>query len=325
MLKYLIKRLLATIPVFFGITVISFFIINLTPGSPTDLQTELNPRITPEIVEKLRKHYDLDKPVYVRYIKWVKNIALLDFGNSLSPDGRKVIDKIKERLPVTLLISLLSMIIMLIFSIPLGIYISVNKGKLRERIITFLSFFFYSMPSFWLAVILIIIFGIYLRVLPISGLKSINYAYLSTFDKIIDIAKHLILPLIVATTGSIAYLSRYVSSNLDEVLKQEYILLARIKGLPEKVILRKHALKNALIPVITILGLSVPGLIGGSVIFETIFSIPGMGQLFFQSAMSRDYPVIMALLVLTSILTLVGNILADIGYALSDPRIRYGD
>lgn len=323
MLKYLIKRLISTIPVLFGITLISFFIINLTPGSPTDLQTELNPRITPEIVEKLRKHYDLDKPIYVRYIKWVKNIAKLDFGNSLSPDGRKVIDKIKERLPVTLSISLLSMIIMFIFSIPLGIYISVNKGKFKERIITFLSFFFYSMPSFWLAIILIVVFGIYFRVLPISGLKSINYTQLSTFDKILDLVKHLILPIIVATTGSIAYMSRYVASNLDEVLKQEYILLAKIKGVPEKVILRKHALRNALIPVITILGLSVPGLIGGSVIFETIFSIPGMGQLFFQSAMSRDYPVIMALLVLSSFLTLLGNILADIGYALADPRIRY--
>ncbi len=323
MIKYIIKRLISTIPVFFGITLISFFIINLTPGSPTDLQTELNPRITPEIVEKLRKHYDLDKPVHVRYIKWVKNILVLDFGNSLSPDGRKVVDKIKERLPVTLSISLLSMFITLILSIPLGIFISVNKGKIKERIVTFLSFFFYSMPSFWLAIILIVVFGISLRVLPISGLKSINYAYLSTFDKVLDMAKHLILPLVVATTGSIAYMSRYVASNLDDVLRQDYILLARIKGLPERVILRKHALRNALIPVITILGLSVPGLIGGSVIFETIFSIPGMGQLFFQSAMARDYPVIMALLVLTSFLTLLGNILADIGYALADPRIRF--
>lgn len=323
MIKYIIKRLISTIPVFFGITLISFFIINLTPGSPTDLQTELNPRITPEIVEKLRKHYDLDKPVHVRYIKWVKNILVLDFGNSLSPDGRKVVDKIKERLPVTLSISLLSMFITLILSIPLGIFISVNKGKIKERIVTFLSFFFYSMPSFWLAIILIVVFGIYLRVLPISGLKSINYAYLSTFDKVLDMAKHLILPLVVATTGSIAYMSRYVASNLDEVLRQDYVLLARIKGLPERLILRKHALRNALIPVITILGLSVPGLIGGSVIFETIFSIPGMGQLFFQAAMARDYPVIMALLVLTSFLTLLGNILADIGYALADPRIRF--
>lgn len=323
MFRYLIKRLISSIPVFFGITLISFFIINLTPGSPTDLQTELNPRITPEIIEKLRKHYELDKPVHIRYIKWVKNIIKLDFGNSLSPDGRKVIDKIKERLPITLIISIVSMIIMLIFSIPLGIYISIHKGKKRERLITFFSFFFYSMPSFWFAIILIVVFGIYLRILPVSGLTSINYSQLSATGKFFDIAKHLVLPIIVATFGSIAYLSRYVASNLDEVLKQEYILLAKIKGVPSNVILRKHALRNALIPVITILGLSIPGLIGGSVIFETIFSIPGMGQLFFQSAMSRDYPVIMALLVLTSILTLLGNILADIGYALADPRIRY--
>lgn len=323
MAKYLLSRVIAMIYSFLGITIISFFIINLAPGSPTDLQTELNPRITPEIVEKLRKHYDLDKPVHIRYVKWFKNLILLDFGTSLSPDGRKVIDKIKERLPVTLLINLLSMVIIILVSIPLGVYISINKGRWKERLITVFSFLFYSIPSFWLAILLILVFGIYLRILPISGLKSINYAYLPLSEKIWDISKHLILPVIVATVGGIASFSRYVASNFDEVLKQEYVLLAKIKGVPGKVVIRKHVLRNSLIPVITVLGLSVPGLIGGSVIFETIFAIPGMGQLFFQSVMGRDYPVIMGMLVLTAILTLLGNLLADIGYALSDPRIRY--
>ncbi len=321
--KYLLNRLFGIVVSFFGITVISFFIINLAPGSPTDLQTELNPRITPEIVEKLRKHYELDKPVHIRYIKWLKNLASLDFGTSLSPDGRKVIDKIKERLPVTVLINLLAMIIIVVVSIPLGLYISIHKGKWKERVITVLSFLFYSIPSFWLAILLILLFGIYFHILPISGLKSINYAQLSSFEKIADIAKHLIIPIIVATVGGIASFSRYVASNFDEALKQDYVTLAKIKGVPNNVVIRKHALRNALIPVITILGLSVPGLIGGSVIFETIFAIPGMGQLFFQSVMARDYPVIMGILVLSSILTLLGNLLADIGYALVDPRIRY--
>lgn len=312
------------IPVLLGITLISFAVINLAPGQPTDLQTEMNPRITPEIVEKLRKHYDLDKPIHIRYAKWLKNISTLNFGTSLSPDGRKVIDKIKERLPVTISINLLSLMLILSVSIPIGVFISTHKGTIWERFITVITFLFYSVPYFWLAILLITIFGIYWGILPISGLKSLNYANLSLSGKILDIAKHLILPVIVASLGGIAGFSRYVSSNLDEVIKQDYVLLARAKGLPEKTVLKKHALKNALIPVITILGLSVPGLIGGSVIFESIFAIPGMGELFFKSVMARDYPVIMGMLVITSFLTLLGNLLADISYAYADPRIRYG-
>ncbi len=323
MFYYLLKRLVMMIPVLFGITLVSFFIINLAPGEPTDLQVEMNPRITPEIVEKLRKHYDLDKPVHIRYIKWFKNVVSLDFGNSLTPDSRKVMDKIKERIPVTIAINLISMLIIVLVSIPLGMYISIRKGSLKERILTFFSFFFYSIPAFWLAIILIMIFGVFLGVLPISGIKSLNYSSLGTWGKLADLSKHLILPVLVASVGSIAAFSRYVSSNFDDVIKQEYILLARAKGLPEKVVLKRHALKNAIIPVITILGLSVPGLISGSVIFESIFAIPGMGQLLYQSVMARDYPTIMGMLVITSFLTLIGNLLADIGYAIVDPRIRY--
>lgn len=320
---YFIKRLVSFIPVLFGITLISFFVINLAPGEPTDIQLEMNPRITPEIVEKLRKHYDLDKPVHIRYIKWLKNVATLDFGTSLSPDGRKVIDKIKERIPLTLSINLISLLIIIFVSVPLGVFISTSKGKLKERIITFLSFFFYSIPNFWFAILLIMIFGIHFGLLPVSGLKSLNYNSLSYSGKLFDVVKHLVLPILVASVGSIAAFSRYVSSNLDEVLKQDYVLLARAKGLPEKVVLRKHALKNALIPVITIIGLSIPGLISGSVIFESIFALPGIGQLLYQSVMSRDYPTIMGMLVITSFLTLLGNLLADICYALVDPRIKY--
>lgn len=322
MLAYIVKRLIMMIPVLIGITMISFLVINLAPGSPTDLQTELNPKMTPEIVEKLKRHYELDKPIHIRYLKWLKNIAMLDFGKSFAPDGRNVIDKIKERIPVTLAINLISMILILAISIPLGIYISIKKGSLTERILSFLSLLFYSIPSFWFALILITLFGIVFGILPISGLKSLNYNSLNYFHKIIDLLKHLILPVLVASIGSIAGFSRYMASNFDDVIRQDYILLARIKGLPESVIIRKHALKNALLPVITILGLSVPGLIGGSVIVESIFSIPGMGELFYKSVMSRDYPVIMGMLVISSFLTLLGNLIADIGYALADPRIR---
>lgn len=323
MISYVLKRLFAMIPVLFGITLISFFIINLAPGEPTDLQVEMNPRITPEIVEKLRKHYDLDKPVHIRYIKWLKNVATFDFGNSLAPDNRKVIDKIIERIPLTITINIISLSIIIVVSIPLGVFVSTHRGKIKERLITVLSFFFYSIPSFWLAIIFILIFGVYLGFLPVSGIKSLNYNNLGNWGKFLDLSKHLVLPILVASIGSIAAFSRYVSSNFDDVIKQEYILLARVKGIPEKVVMRKHALKNALIPVITILGLSVPGLISGSVIFESIFAIPGMGQLLYQSVMARDYPTIMGMLVITSFLTLLGNLLADIGYAVADPRIKY--
>ncbi len=323
MFYYLSRRIIAMIPVLFGITLISFFIINLAPGEPTDMQVELNPRITPEIIEKLRKHYDLDKPIHVRYIKWLKNLATLDFGKSLTPDGRNVMDKIKERIPLTITINLISMFIIIIFSIPLGVFVSTHRGTIRERLTTMLSFFFYSIPSFWLAIVLIMVFGVYLGWLPVSGLKSLHYGSLSSVQKFFDLAKHLLLPILVASVGGIAAFSRYVSSNFDDVIKQEYILLARAKGIPERVILKKHALKNALIPVITILGLSVPGLISGSVIFESIFALPGMGQLLYQSVMARDYPTIMGMLVITSFLTLIGNLLADIGYMIADPRIKY--
>lgn len=322
MFAYILKRLFMMIPVMVGITMISFIVINLAPGSPTDLQTELNPKMTPEIVEKLRKHYDLDKPIHIRYLKWLKNISILDFGRSFSPDGRKVIEKIGERIPITLTINLLSIILIIVISVPFGIFISVKKGSISERLLSFVSFIFYSIPSFWFALILITVFGVYMGILPISGLRSLNYSNLSLWGKLIDLCKHLILPVIVASIGSIAGFSRYMASNFDDVLRQEYITLAKIKGLPESLILRRHALKNALLPVITILGLSIPGLIGGSVIVESIFSIPGMGELFYKSVMARDYPVIMGMLVISSFLTLLGNLIADICYAIVDPRIR---
>jgi peptide/nickel transport system permease protein len=169
-----------------------------------------------------------------------------------------------------------------------------------------------------------LLFGVTLDLLPISGIKSFNYGELSPLEKVLDLAKHLILPVFISAIGGLAGISRYMKSSLLEVLKQDYITTAYAKGLPEKMILRKHALRNALLPVITILGLSVPGLIGGSVIFESIFGIPGMGQLFYQGVMARDYPVIMGILVIGAFLTLLGNLFADISYAVADPRIRIG-
>ena len=323
MITFLLKRFLTLIITLLGITIISFSIIHLAPGGPLSPLTEFNPKITPEYREKLVKMYGLDKPLYIRYLNWLKGIVKLDFGKSFSLDQRPVWDKIKERLPITIFINALSLILILLFSIPLGVYSAVKSGNTFDRITTIITFIGYAMPSFWLAIILMMIFGVKLQLLPISGLHStIGYDEMSLLQKVFDWAKHLICPLFVATFGGMAGVLRYVRNSTYEVLKSDFILFARAKGLPEKVIIYKHALRNALLPLITILGLSLPGLIGGSVIFETIFGIPGVGQLMWQAVMARDYPVIMANLFLISFLTLLGNFLADIGYALADPRIR---
>jgi peptide/nickel transport system permease protein len=326
MLYYLLKRLLVLLVTLWGITVISFGILHLAPGGPLSPLTEFNPKITPEYRERLIKMYGLDKPLHQQYLNWLKGILRLDFGKSFSLDQRPVWDKIKERLPVTLLINTLALFLILVFSIPLGVLSAVKAGGRFDQVFTFISFFGYAMPSFWLALLLMMLFGVKLHLLPISGLHSVvGYEEMSFFEKVWDWAKHLLCPLFVATFGGIAGFSRYLRNSLLEVLQSDYIVYARAKGLPERVILYKHALRNALLPMITLLGLSLPGLIGGSVIFETIFGIPGLGQLMWQAVMGRDYPVIMANLLLVSFLTLLGNFLADLGYALADPRIRLGD
>lgn len=330
MVTYLTKRLLEMIPTLFGITLLSFFIIHLAPGKPTDVLTELNPKITPEARERLEKYYGLDKPIIVQYGMWLKRIIKLDFGESFSTDRRPVMEKIwdtkqpliERRLFITFLINLLSMVLIFIMAIPIGIASATRQYSLFDKVTTVSVFIGFAMPSFWLALLLMIFFGIQLDWLPISGFKSMNHESLPLWGRIWDRVEHLILPVFVSSFGGIAGLSRYMRSNMLEVIRQDYIITARAKGLPESKVIYKHALRNALLPIITLLGLSVPGLIGGSVIFENIFSIPGMGQLFYMSVMTRDYPMVMCILTIGAMLTLIGNLLADIGYMIADPRLR---
>jgi peptide/nickel transport system permease protein len=324
MLIYILKRFLFMIPMLLGITLISFVVIHLTPGEPGALGMEMNPKVTKEVRDRIRSFYELDKPLHVQYLLWLKRVVKLDFGRSFSSDRRPVIDKIRERLPITISINLLSLILILVVGIPVGVYGARYKDTLFDKGLTAFVFAGYAVPTFWLALLFMLLFGVYLDILPISGIKSFNSDEFSFFGKALDVARHLILPVFISGIGGLAGISRYMKSSLLEVLKQDYITTAYAKGLPESMILRKHALRNALLPVITILGLAVPGLIGGSVIFESIFGIPGMGQLFYQSVMSRDYPTIMGILVIGAFLTLVGNLLADIFYAVADPRIRIG-
>ena len=322
MINYLLKRLLSTIPMLIGITLLSFVMIHIAPGSPADLLFQMNPKASPEAKARLRAYYGLNKPVYLQYLYWLKSIAVFDFGQSFSPDGRKVADKILDRMPVTILLNVLSMVLIIVVALPLGVLSSVYQRSLLDKFSTVFVFLGFAWPSFWLALLLMMLFGVKLGWLPISGLKSFNYESLSPLAMLIDYAKHLLLPVLVSAFGGLAGMSRYVRSSMLEVIRQDYIRTARAKGLDEGSVIYGHALRNALLPIITILGLSVPGLIGGSVIFETIFSIPGMGQLFWESAMSRDYPVIMGMLVIGALLTLIGNLIADLSYALADPRIR---
>ncbi|HOC59505.1 MAG TPA: ABC transporter permease [Smithellaceae bacterium] len=322
MLKYLVKRVLFMVPLLLGITVICFFVMHLAPGKPTDLQTQMNPKSSAEMKARLLSMYELDKPISVQYLSWLKKLARGDLGISFSSDHRPVSDKILERLPITIVINFLSLLIIIVVAVPIGVLSAVHQDSLFDKVMSVFVFVGFAVPTFWLALLMMILFGVQWGWLPISGLRSLNYEYLSTWEQMIDLARHLILPVFISAFGGLAGLSRYMRANMLEVIRQDYILTARAKGLSERQVIYKHALRNALLPAITILGLSIPGLIGGSVIFETIFAIPGMGQLFYMSVMARDYPTVMGILLIGAVLTLVGNLIADVSYAAADPRIR---
>ncbi|HET9489177.1 MAG TPA: ABC transporter permease [Methylomirabilota bacterium] len=323
MFWYAVRRFVLAVPLLVGITFISFMVIHLAPGDPLEMQMgELNPESTAQAKQMLRELYGLDKPLPVQYWHWLGRLARLDFGRSFMPDGRPVLDKISERLPVTLLLNLIEMLIILVLAVPIGILSATRQYSLFDKITTVFVFVGFATPDFWLALLLMILFGVQLGWLPISGLRSLNWEYLGFWSQQWDFLSHLILPIVVATFGGLAGFSRYMRQSMLEVVRQDYIQSARAKGLSERVVIGKHALRNAMLPIVTILGLSLPGLIGGSVIVESVFAIPGMGQLMVQSVFQRDYPVIMANLVIVSVLTLLANLVADLSYGLVDPRIR---
>jgi peptide/nickel transport system permease protein len=324
MTAYLLKRTLMLFPLLLGITLITFVVIKLAPGEPVEMQTAMSPKVTAEARERLRTFYGLDKPLHVQYGLWLQRLSHLDFGRSFAPDGRPVIDKIKERIPVTLSLNVIALLLEFGLALPIGILAATRRDTLLDKGMTLFVFVGFAVPTFWLALLLMYLFGVKLGWLPISGLHSLGSENFTSWRWFWDMAKHLVLPIGVATFGSLAGLSRYLRATMLEVMGQDYITTARAKGLSERAVIYRHALRNALLPVITLLGFSLPGLIGGSVIFETIFAIPGMGQLFYQGVMARDYPLVMGILVIGAFLTLLGNLLADLGYALADPRIRHG-
>jgi peptide/nickel transport system permease protein len=319
-----------------GISLISFFIMQLAPGDVTSTEASFNPKASEESRQKLRELYNLDKPIHIQYGLWLKRIVKLDFGNSFKSHQRPVLweekDKngnitkglIQESLPITLLINLLGIFIIFSISIVLGSLAAINQNTIVDRSITLFVFIGFAIPGFWLALLLMYWTGVANQWLPISGLHSPGYLSLDTFSQTLDMLKHLILPVFVSCLSGLAGISLYVRNGMLEVLHQDFITTARSKGLGEKKVIFIHALKNAVLPLITIIGLSIPGLIGGSVIAESIFAIPGMGKLFYDSVLSRDFPVIMGILTIGAVLTLIGNLLADLGYAWADPRVRKG-
>ncbi|HSB79401.1 MAG TPA: ABC transporter permease [Candidatus Methylomirabilis sp.] len=322
MLAYTIRRLLISVPLLLGILCLSFLMLKLAPGEPGVIQQDLQARASGIQRETLRQLYGLDKPIYVQFGRWLWRAVRLDFGRSYMPDGRLVMDKIRERIPITLGLNVLELIIIFSVAIPLGILSATRQYSAFDKSMTLFVFVGFATPDFWLALLVMILFGVQLGWLPMSGLRSLNFEYLPFWAQVWDILSHLILPLLVASFGGLAFLSRLMRGSLLEVIRQDYMRTARAKGLPERAVIYKHGVRNAVIPVVTLLGMMLPGLLGGSVFIETVFAIPGMGQLFVQSAFSRDEPVLMALIVIGASLSLVGNILADISYGLVDPRIR---
>lgn len=324
MLAYALRRLLLAVPLMLGITLISFMVIHLAPGEPGQVPGEMVTAEAKRAYEQLKVEYHLDKPLPVQYWIWLQRIARLDLGRSFAPHGRPVISMIAERLPITLLLNVVEILIIVAMAVPIGVISVTRQYSAFDKFTTIFVFVGFATPEFWLALLLMILFGIQLGWLPISGLRSPAAEYMTFWQQQADFLSHLVMPIMVATFGGLAGYSRYMRQSMLEVVRQDYIQSARAKGLAERVVIGKHALRNALLPIVTILGLSLPTLIGGSVIVESVFAIPGMGQLMVQAAFERDYPVLMGNLVIVATLTLLANLTADLTYSLVDPRIRVG-
>jgi len=311
------------LPLLLGITLISFAMMHLAPGEPSVVGQSFDPKVSSEDIERMRSFYHLDEPLYQQYWSWLVNLAHLDFGQSFSADNRLVWDKIIARLPITLWMSILAMLLILMVAIPIGIISAVRQDSWLDRGLTVFVFLAFAMPSFWLGLLLMIALGVNLQWLPISGIHSFGWQDLPWWQQQLDLAKHLILPVFISAIGGLAGMSRFMRTGMLDVIRSDYITTARAMGVSEHGIHYRLALKNAILPMITLLGLSIPGLIGGSVIVEQLFSIPGMGLLFFEAVLQRDYPLVMGITVIGAVLTLVGNLIADLSYVWADPRIKH--
>jgi peptide/nickel transport system permease protein len=321
-IRYIAKRLLQAIPLLLGIITITFFIIRLAPGDPMDIYLEptRQRQVDPEVIELIRKKYGLDQPVYVQYVKWVANVTRGDLGESYR-HRRPVRAMLAEAIPYTLQLTVLALLLDALVGITLGIVSAVKQYSRLDKTVTIGSLIVYAIPGFWLALMLVLLFSVQLGWFPTSQTRSMDYEFLSLGGKILDRLWHLVLPVFVMGVASAAGTARYMRNRLLEVLNEEYVVAARARGFSERTVIVKHAVRNALIPIITIYGLSLPFLLGGATIIESIFAWPGMGRLTVEAVGGRDYPIIMATTMMAATLTVLGNLIADVAYAAVDPRV----
>lgn len=318
MLKYIAKRILQAIPMLIAVSIIIYALLQAMPGDPLDMYLE-NPSASPEAIEAIKESYGLNEPVYIQYLNWLKGIVTGDWGRSFN-SRRPVLELLAERLGPTLQLTGTAFVIALLIAIPMGVTGAVRKGKVFDNVTTTCTFLGISMPAFWFGMMLQLIFSVGLKWLPTAGRTSLSGPGAGGFW---DVVRHLILPAIVLSLIYIASWTRYTRSNFLEVLNQDYIRTARAKGLREKVVLNVHALRNALIPLVTVVLLDIPALFSGAVVTETVFAWPGMGSFMNDALNKQDFPVLMGILMINAILVILGNLIADILYAVLDPRVKY--
>lgn len=319
MKKFVIKRVLQAIPILFGITILTFLIVKVAPGNP--METMIDPNVSPEELKRAKDNIGLNDPFFVQYFNWMSEIVKGNLGYTVKT-GEPVAKLIIERLPATLILTGTAFVLAFVLGVPLGVYSATHRYKVPDYVLTVFSFIGISVPSFFLGLGAIFIFALKLGWLPASGITTIGADY-KGIALFVDYLKHVSMPAVVLALPTVAVVMRFTRSSMLEVLNQDFIRTAKSKGVSTRVVHLKHALRNALIPVITIFGLSIPFLFGGAYITEYIFNWPGMGSLGIQAIEGREYPVIMALNLFTSTLVMMGNLTADIMYAWADPRIRY--
>ena len=317
-IRFIFKRVLQTIPLLIIVSLLSFFIIRLSPIDPL-AELRLNPSISQETLDKEIKRLNLDKPIGVQYLSWAKSFVKGDLGYTST--GEKVSTKLKERIPNTLLLTLIVIFMTWMVGIPLGIFAAINKESGIDRLLTVLSSIGMAIPSFFFA-ILMLMFAVNTGYFPVGGLTSYNYSEMSVFAKVIDLAKHLVLPTIVLFTISLSGLQRQMRANMLEVLDSDYVKFARAKGLTEGKVIFKHALRNAVNPMITLLGFEFAGLLSGAALTEYVFQYPGLGRLILEAVMKSDINLVMASLMMGTVMLILGNLIADILLVLTDPRLR---
>ena len=317
-LRFIAKRLLQIIPLLVIVSLISFFIIRLSPIDPL-AELRLNPSISQETLDKEVKRLNLDKPIGIQYLSWASSFVKGDLGYTSA--GEKVSTKLKERIPNTLLLTFVVIFMTWSVGVPLGILAAVRKESAFDRILTILSSVGMAIPSFFFA-ILMLIFAVKSGLFPVGGLTSYNFNEMNLLGKFVDVAKHLVLPVLVLFTISLSGLQRQMRANMLEVLDSDYVKFARAKGLSESKVIFKHALRNAINPMITLLGFEFAGLLSGAALTEYVFQYPGLGRLILEAVMKSDINLVMASLMMGTIMLVLGNLLADILLMLTDPRIR---